>query len=111
MKTFTSLLIIVIFGFTSHAEVASSEKESLIDFYYSTNGANWIKKWDLSQPVAKWYGVTVENEHVTSIDLGNNNLSGKLESSFQNLVFLKKLVLWRNNIEGSLIPEIGNLNH
>lgn len=79
MKTFISLLLTFIFGFSSFGEVSGSEKQSLVDFYYSTNGADWIKKWNLSQPVAKWYGVTVENDHVTSIELGNNNLSGKLE--------------------------------
>jgi hypothetical protein len=109
MKTFTSLFIVFIFGFSSHAEVTFSEKESLVDFYHATNGANWIKKWDLNQPVSTWYGVTVDNDHVVSVVLENNNLSGNLNSSLQNLIFLKKLVLWKNNISGSLLTQIGNL--
>ena len=55
------------------AQVSKQEKQVLLDFYTATNGQSWTNTWNLDEPVTNWYGITVENNKVTSINMLFNN--------------------------------------
>lgn len=79
------LIVFVLFLNTVHVVfggIPEHEKKALLDFYKSTNGADWTIPWDLSSPVSTWQGVRVENDTVVSITLFRNNLGGTLPNSF-----------------------------
>ena len=69
---------------------ALEERQLLMEFYEQANGDEWTinTNWCSSEPISKWYGIkTNEDGHVVSIELPNNNLSGKAKFSegFANL--------------------------
>ena len=94
----------------------------LIDLYNSTNGDGWINKWDITQPVNTWFGVTLSEDgcRVVCLDLdgvadcalsntSGNNLEGTLPKSIGQLSSLQRLYLCNNSIEGVLPDELGDL--
>tara|TARA_R110002012_G_scaffold41736_7_gene114145 strand:+ start:15672 stop:16358 length:687 start_codon:yes stop_codon:yes gene_type:complete len=91
------------------AQVSKQEKQVLLDLYTATNGLEWNKQWNVEQPVETWYGVTVDNNKVTGINLLFNNLNGTLPASLGQLKNLKKLELSFNPISGTIPAELGNL--
>ncbi len=91
------------------AQVNKQEKQVLLDLYIATNGLEWNKQWNVEQPVETWYGVTVDNNKVTGINLLFNNLNGTLPASLGQLKNLKKLELSFNPISGTIPSELGNL--
>ncbi len=128
------------YGVAAGKGVPDKEYEALVDFYNSTNGADWLDNTNwldtVTHTVADWFGITVENGHVTKIYFGpyeNYNLNGSIPNSIKNLTRLvsfeivtdklngelpaglfeltnlKKLYLSECNISGSLPTEIGNL--
>jgi len=59
--------------------VNEQDSLALIAFYKATNGQNWKNKWDLTKPVSKWNGVTLNNKgRVISLIFESNNLDGYL---------------------------------
>jgi len=92
-------------------QVNVSDSLALVDLYNSTNGNGWTNKtnWLTGQPVATWYGITLNNNRVYTIDLRNNNLTGILPSTIGNLTGLQSLQLDVNFIGGSIPSSMGNL--
>ncbi len=93
------------------AQVPAYEKAALVALYNSTNGANWTDNtnWNSTQPVSTWFGITVENiagvDHVTRIDMNNNNLVGTLPTQIGDFPELKTLFLYNSiGMAGSTIP-------
>jgi hypothetical protein len=90
---------------------------ALVALYDSTGGANWTNTWNLASPVSEWYGVTVNNGRVTSVDLTTdygdygNNLIGSIPSSLGNLSKLVALLLFDNQLSGSIPTALGNLSN
>ena len=84
---------------------------ALVDLYNSTNGEGWTNKtnWVTTESLESWYGVTIENDRVVSLDLQQNNLNGTVPSSIGNLTAVTFLSLRNNNLSGSLPVEIGNM--
>jgi hypothetical protein len=109
MKAFTSVDISAIMQ-----EEAATQLDALKAMYYSLDGANWTKKWDLSKPlseVAAWPGVTADaNGLVTKIDLSNNGLKGTLPAEIGNLTLLQDINLSGNNITGGIPKEVKGLD-
>ncbi len=73
------------------AGVPQLEYNSLVDLYFSTQGENWTTNtnWlDATRSVDTWFGITVEDGHVTQIQLNNNNLQN---SAFEKMIYLPKL--------------------
>ncbi|MEM9337183.1 MAG: hypothetical protein AAGA66_00520 [Bacteroidota bacterium] len=100
------------------AQVAPEERQALVDLYQATDGDNWTntkegnKPWlinDPQSPVSDWFGVTVSNGRVTRLSLTNNELTGLLPASIQQLSSLQVLSLGRNKLSGPLIAEVFNL--
>ena len=114
----TLLLLTVLTTLFSSAQVPTSERNALIALYNATNGANWTNNtnWNTTQPVSTWSGITVETvnggDHVTWIELINNNLQGTIPSDIGNFPYLNVLYLYNNNgISGEIPTEIGNLTN
>jgi len=86
---------------------------ALVELYHATGGQNWNIKWDLNEPLEKWYGLTLckLGRSVNSIDLdgipdntakskGGNNLKGELpDLQLPNLI---RLYLGSNDLTGTL---------
>src|SRR4051812_46640296 len=59
--------------------VITADSTALVALYNSTDGDNWNDNTNwLSGPVNTWYGVTVNSNRVTSLDLSDNNLIGTI---------------------------------
>lgn len=97
--------------------VPMSEKQVLIDLYNSTQGQNWTNTinnqgiWLVNDPLSEvtswnpssgtgWYGVVVEDGHIVSINLMQNNLNGDL-IDLTNLPNLRYLNLRNNDLTSS----------
>ena len=115
MKKYLLFILILIIGFNyNFAQVPQSERDALVELYNSTNGNNWNTNtnWlDTSQSVGNWYGVTVGNGHVKSINLGDNNLTGTLPTEIGDFPELEELFLWSNNLTGNIPTQIGSLTN
>jgi len=74
---------------------------ALVALYNSTNGENWIDKWDLTQPMDEWEGVTVDSDgRVSVLSLSNNNLTGTIPVELGNLDKLFIIAASGNSITG-----------
>ncbi|MGB3227112.1 MAG: YCF48-related protein [Saprospiraceae bacterium] len=97
----------------------------LVKLYNSTNGPNWIYRWELSKSMDNWYGVQLNSEGcVTCLDLCGqvcdfkfnfvffNNLKGQIPNL--NLAHLVTLDLSHNQLEGNIpnfnLPNLKNLS-
>jgi Leucine-rich repeat (LRR) protein len=87
---------------------------ALVDLYNATGGANWTNKWNLTQPMTTWFGVTLNAQGcVSCIDLDGtadcgflgttgNNLVGILPQSMDSLQNLKSIYIQNNKLTGSI---------
>ena len=116
-KQITTLLLvfILIFGFCTEGssqcpctDCRCTDSLELVKLYNATNGANWTRKWVLTQPMTSWYGVTLENDKIVAVYLGNNKLNGTLPNL--NLMSLREFDLSTNQLNGSIpnfnLPEL-----
>jgi len=99
------------------SQLQLTQRYALATLYFSTAGTSWTEStgW-LSEGVegedeCSWFGVVCDNRNaVTSLDLGENNLSGEFPADLALLEFLTTLDLSVNpNLGGSLPASIGNL--
>ncbi len=84
-----------------------SEKEAL-EALYRANPFNDLD-WDLTKEPSEWEGVVIEDNKVVGLNIQRNALS-IIPVSFGDLVNLRELALWENNIK-SLPAEMGNLKN
>ena len=117
MKQIASLLVIlsIFFAITpTKAQVNTKDSLALVDFYNSTNGANWTNRtnWLTSAPVSTWKGITLDNGgRVSQINLYINNLTGTLPYSMGELTNLTSISLHINAIGGNIPASIGKLTN
>jgi PKD repeat protein len=102
-------------------EQLALEKATLIEFYNATNGNSWTNTvnnksaWPVNDPNSVvtswdsinntgWYGVTVVNGHVVSLNFSSNNLDNKnvLFPNLSNLTYLETLNLSNEPLKGAL---------
>jgi len=95
----------------AQAQINTQDSLTLVDLYQSTKGTKWLKhsNWLTTAPVGIWYGITVNNNRVTSIDLSQNILNGKIPSSLGNLTELTSLILDNNKLNDTIPSSLGNL--
>ncbi|UZO80676.1 hypothetical protein NBT05_17255 [Aquimarina sp. ERC-38] len=81
-------------------EVVATEKQALIEFYHQLDGDNWTNNsnWLSNEKVCNWFGVTVEEGHITEIELIKNNLNGEITSVIENFTSLRKLNFKANSV-------------
>jgi len=96
------LLAVLFLIFISNAY--SQDSLRLVSLYNSTNGSNWINNtnWLSELPVSEWYGITITDSSVTSIELPRNNLSGHLPAEIGQMIELEILNLSDNNLSDEL---------
>ena len=86
----------------------------LEELYNSTNGPNWTNNsnWMSEMPLTTWYGVeTSANGEVTALALWSNNLQGSIPPEIGQLQSLTHLDLRDNNLQGSIPPEFEALEN
>ena len=99
-KLFLILLCFLACSTIAKAEVSEEDKAVLLELYRSTNGPEWIKKWDIEQSPSNWHGVKIVQNKIIAITLFHNNLSGVLPSSIGKLKELRQLNLAFNKLTG-----------
>ena len=118
--SFPSTLIYTLNSQTITVEVNTpaliADSLELVEFYYATDGPNWIINWNLEDSVNSWAGVTLNSDkRVLYLEISwENNLNGEFIDL--QLPKLKKLVITNNeSLTGSIIdfsglPELYELN-
>ncbi|PKV51938.1 Leucine-rich repeat (LRR) protein [Aquimarina sp. MAR_2010_214] len=119
LTKYSLLVLVVVFNsLSAKAQVSSQERQALVDFYTSTNGANWTntqannQPWLINDPnssVNDWYGVTVVANKVTVLKLDDNNLVGTIPGAISNILGLESLSLNKNTLSGGIPNTIGDL--
>lgn len=96
---------------SKQSQVPSKERSALVELFKATSGDHWTKNEGWKSPEGTecdWYGVQCESvaagneQHVTGLDLQDNNLIGSVPSSLTELQFLTELNLHGNQISGKL---------
>jgi len=89
--------------------VMTNEYDALVALYDATNGDNWTHNtnWKTTVPIDYWQGVSVDNEHITKINLNSNQLSGSIPSELGNLTNLQSLNLSGNQLTS--LPDLSAL--
>lgn len=103
-KLYTAILMLI--SSTVFATISKNEKNALLDLYTYTNGDNWTNKWDFNQPVSTWFGVTVVDDKIISINLSSNNLVGTIPNSIQDLKYLESFNVFKNKLKGQFPSEL-----
>lgn len=106
-------VFLLLFSASSFAQVTSGDSLALVSFFDNTGGGSWTTStnWKSSTPVGSWFGVTVSNGRVITLNLSNNNLSGTIPSTIGNLTNLTQLQLFNNQLSGSIPTQMGNLTN
>ena len=98
---------------TSCAAPVDTNRDALVALYNATGGTGWTNRanWLSASPIGDWYGVTTDAAgRVTSLNLGNNNLTGSFPSGMGSLTALSLLYLHRNSgLTGPVPAEMANL--
>ena len=92
----------------------ATDREALIAFYSSTNGADWNnnQNWQSQQPLSEWHGVwTDDSGRVTSLNMPNNGITGSLPSKLGDLSEMEWLSFFENQLTGSIPPELSRLSN
>jgi len=106
------IFFLTLFSFSVNVSFSQTEQdlitqtfEALKALYRSTDGGNWINDWDTTaDPMSMrgfndWYGIGVSTAtlNLVGLHLYRNNLTGSIPPEIGNLVNLKGLYLYENN--------------
>jgi len=88
---------------------------ALVALYQSTGGAQWTNKTNwLTGEIGTWFGVTVNGQSITAVELPANNLSGPVADPLVDILSLQTINLSANGLTAvpdfTLNPEITSLN-
>jgi len=85
---------------------------ALVQFYSVTGGENWLRSWELKNPVITWGGLIFKNNELIEINLSGNNLIGVIPDFLDTaLIFrnLRSLNLSANQLDGEIPKGLGKL--
>lgn len=87
------------------------ERLALDDLFNVAGGDAWANAdgWTTDADLESWYGVTVEDGRVRSLELPNNGLTGSFPTSLVTLAELEELDLSGNGLAGTLPADIGHM--
>ena len=111
MKKLIFILLVFFSANCAESQVLEQDSLALDAIYNSTNGVAWTHNdfWLMGGvPVSWWYGVQIQGNRVSRLDLPYNGLSGHLPEETGNLDSLRFLDLAHDTIL-SLPHSIGNL--
>lgn len=110
MRKYSILVSILIFQSLIFSQIPTKERKALIDFYVNTNGPSWsCCKWDTTLSPNNWYGVTIENNHVTALKFGYKTIKGSIPATLSQLDSLKSINLSSNPMKGGLPSSLFSL--
>jgi len=97
----------------SDAQINVNDSLVLVEFYWATNGPNWINNTNwLITPVAYWNGInSFDTYYVNSIALSNNNLTGFLTPMLCQLSCLLTIDFTHNFLTGQIPDCFGDTLH
>ena len=97
---------------TAAAHFAEADRAALVELYRATGGDDWRNNdgWLTDDSIGTWYGVTVEDDGVTKLDLSDNLLKGRVPKVVAELSGLRDLDLSYNGLWGEIPPELGDLS-
>ena len=106
-----------LFADAAGAQTLEADRAALVAIYDATGGASWTNNehWKTTRPVGDWHGVTTtwdpgaQEFRVTRVLLRRNNLSGSLPPEVFNLTQLQHLYLEGNHLSGSIPSGVDNL--
>ena len=111
--------------FDAFAQIPQTERDALIALYNSTTGDGWTDNsgWkdgelDLEDGFALqgtecgWYGISCNfsMDRVQWVQINRNNLNGSIPPEIGNLTKLESLDLFGNQLAGSIPMELGDLD-
>ncbi|CAM9221130.1 unnamed protein product [Ectocarpus fasciculatus] len=94
--------------------MTSTDREALMALFRSTGGAGWRRRnnWDTDAGLATWDGVEVNDQgRVVGLNLARNNLQGPIPPELGNLAALETLSLRVNSLTGHIPKELGALTN
>jgi hypothetical protein len=105
-----TLIACITFYSFAIGQVSEQDSLALVALYNVTDGDHWTDNanW-LNGPISSWYGITIQNNQVTEIELQNNFLTGIIPDEIGSLTELKALKLALNNLMGPIPGSIGDL--
>lgn len=98
------------------SQIPTAECNALKDLFASTAGESWTdnSNWGTGNP-GNWAGVALigvaPNQHVNSLSMDNNNLTGSLNSSLANLTELQQLNFSQNSLTGPIPASFSTLTN
>ncbi len=90
----------------------ATDREVLEALYHATGGPEWKNStnWLSADPTSEWFGVETDGgSRVTSLDLTQNRLIGRIPPALGRLGRLQVLDLHGNQLSGEIPPELGEL--
>jgi Leucine-rich repeat (LRR) protein len=94
-------------------KIPAQERTALIALYNSTHGADWKDKtgWLGAEGTeCRWFGVSCYNNHVSTLSLYANQLSGIIPVELGQLSKLLNLNLGVNQLNGTIPASLGQLS-
>ena len=90
-----------------------SERQILILFHEATGGPNWYGRlgWLTDAPLEDWFGIEVDDDgNVIELELYRNNLAGSIPPELAGLAGLSRLQLASNHLSGPIPVELAELS-
>lgn len=95
------------------AQTPQQDSLALVAIYNATGGTHWTNNTNWLKPgqkVSTWYGVTVGNlNHVSELNLYQNNLTGTLPDAIGNLTQVVSMTLAGNHLSGTIPRSLSTL--
>ncbi|MDE0260421.1 MAG: hypothetical protein OXR82_18795 [Gammaproteobacteria bacterium] len=91
-----------------------SDRQILILFHEATGGPNWYGRlgWLSDAPLEDWFGVEVDDDgNVIELELYRNNLIGTVPPELGGLTSLTRLQLASNHLSGPIPAELAELSN